>query len=147
MPIVASRLQAHVEDDVSVEVEVRLHTGDPGSSGTANEVALSSLTIPVWPVIAAGHTTSGGWVGAAVTNGYGVTKRDAASGPDSMDDLSFGNASSAISGVSWVSYWRGASGSRVYFAKRQLASGADIADGAPISLTRTTIRIEYTSTD
>ena len=48
-----------------------------------------------------------------------------------------------MNGVSWISMFDGTD----YFARRELAASVNIANGAPVSITASTMVIEYTSTD
>ena len=60
-----------------------------------------------------------------------------------LTDLAFGNALEAITGVSWVSMFKGAN----FWAKRELVVAMDVDLGAPVTVTASTIVINVTSTD
>lgn len=110
-------------DDV---ITVRLHTGNPGAAGTTNRVPTGTLgSVDV----AAGST---GWTIHASQGRAEVAA-----------DLDFGNAAAAATGVSWISMFKGAN----FYARRELAAPMDIANGAPVTLTGSTVVIEFTSTD
>ena len=115
-----------IVDAVGDIITVRLHAGNPGTAGTANRVTdLSTQSVD----IAAGAS---GWTIHATEGSAEVT-----------NDLDFGNATSAITGVNWYSMFKGTN----FFARRLLSASMDIADGAPVTLTGSTIDIEFTSTD
>ena len=102
---------------------VHLHTGDPGAAGTTNRVpstSIGSATIPS----PSGFNLQGNTATAA-------------------DDLDFGTASAAVSGVSWMSVFNGNS----YWARRELAAPMDVANGAAVVVTASTFVFAITSTD
>ena len=124
MAIEAAGLNEAVDDAVEENIELRLHTGDPGSAGTANEIPTSTFTRPT-------ITGGGGWTVAGEV-------ATLAANP------SFGNAGAGVNGVSWVSMWKAGT----FWARRALDSlGMDVALGAPVSLTASTLTITATSTD
>ena len=108
-------------------ISVRLHTGNPSSTGNANLIATSSLDRPNVAGIAS-------WTLTDITNGRRAQLNA---------DLDFGNASQAINGVDWISFFEGAN----FVARRELSASVDIANGAAVSVTAATVRLEITSTD
>ena len=105
----------------------RLHTGDPGANGTANLIPGAQLDRP-------DVTGTASWSNTAITTG----RRFAL-----LADLDFGNASQAITGVSWLSYFEGTD----FVARRELSAPVNIANGAAVSITAATVRLEITSVD
>ena len=131
MPVLAAGLTEAVTDAVAEDIQVLLHTEDPGAAGTAGRI--TTLSIPA-PVI-----DGGAWT---VTGASAV--------PDA--DVSFGTASVAITGASWYSLWKRPVGQTSgdfdrYWAKRELLAPTNIANGAPVSLTASTLQITASSTD
>ena len=113
---------ALVEDNMTIY----LHTGDPGSAGTSNRVPSSALRPQT------------------ITGGSGWTVHGTRGRANVAANISFGNAGAAVTNVSWYSLFKGST----FIARRQLAgSGTNIANGAPVSLTGSTIVIEVTSSD
>lgn len=112
--------------DVSDGYIVYLHTNDPGANGTENRVPAA---------VVAGAAIAAGAAQWDVTTDAQATL---------ASDLSFGNAGQAQNGVTWVSIFTDAGD---YFARRQLASSVDIANGAPVILQASSFVWRYTSTD
>jgi len=105
-------------------ITVHLHTGDPGSAGTANRVptaAFGSVTI------AAGAT---GWT---IAGGVATAKAN----------LDFGTAGQAVTGVSWMSMFKGST----FFARRALSASQDIANTDPVVLVASSVKLEVSSSD
>ena len=105
----------------------RLHTSDPGAAGTAGLIATTVLDRP-------SVTGAAAWTLTDITNG----RRSQLNA-----DLAFGNASTAVTGVSWLSYFEGTN----FVARRELSASVDIANGAAVSITAATVRLEITSVD
>ena len=105
----------------------RLHDGDPGANGTANLIPDTQLDRP-------DVTGAASWSFTNITNGRRLSL---------TADLDFGNASQMIAGVSWLSYFESAN----FVARRELSAPVDIANGAAVSITAATVRLEITSTD
>ena len=110
---------------VGDDITVYLHTGNPGSNGTSNRVASSSIG-------SATITATSGWTIHA-TQGHA----------ELSGDLDFGNANAAVAGISWTSMFKGSN----FFARRELAAPMDAANGAPVTITGSSVVIEFTSTD
>ena len=126
MPIESFGLREAVAQNTESALTVYLHTGDPGTAGTTNRVAAGTLGSADIPAAGTGWTYHATLGRATMTT-----------------DLSFGNANAAVNGVSWISMFDGTD----YFARRELAASVNIANGAPVSITASTMVIEYTSTD
>lgn len=125
MPIENFGLREMVQAAISDAITVYLHTANPGTNGmTARVTALTTAA----PTI----TATTGWTL------HGTQGR-----AEVASDVSFGNATQAIPGVSWYSLFKGGS----FYARRALASSMNIANGAPVTLTGSTIVIEVTSSD
>ena len=133
MPFSPAENAARRDNRIASDISVRLHTGDPGNAGTANEIPAGSVGTRR-PTISGGDT---GWDKAGGTDATPTATATPKTDPD------FGNATQAINGVSWVSYFRGAA----YVGKRQLAAPQDVANGAPVSLAASTMTWSFASTD
>ena len=110
-----------VDDDITVY----LHTADPGSAGTTSRVASASIG-------SATITATSGWTIHA-TQGHA----------EAASDISFGVALAAVTGVTWVSMFKGTN----FYARRVLQSSMDVAIGSTVSVTASSIVLEVTSTD
>ena len=108
-------------------ISFRLHTGNPSTTGNANLIAAADLDRP-------NVAGTASWTLTDITNGRRAQLNA---------DLDFGNAAQAITGVSWLSYFEGAN----FIARRELSASVDIANGAAVSITAATVRLEITSTD
>lgn len=108
-------------------ITARLHTGNPGNAGTANLIATTTLDRPA-------VTGAASWTLTDITNGRRAQVNA---------DLDFGNASQAVTGVNWMSWFEGNN----YVARRELSASVDIANGAAVSITAATVRLEITSVD
>lgn len=124
MPIAPAVLRAHVIDDTDDEITVYLHTGDPGANGTANRVPAASL--------GSATIANDGWTVHASNPQAQVT-----------NDIDFGTANAAINGVSHYSLFKGSA----LYATRALAATVNIANGAEVVMTGSTIMVEYASSD
>ena len=131
MYIASDRLRAHVESDVSRTIEVRLHSGDPGTTNVDNLISLASLTNGSWPSIMPEVGEDKGWTAETVADGYAVHSRE---------DVLFGAAVGDLT-VSWLTLWRDS----VYYAKRPLKYPQEIVGGAPVAIVGRYVRIHYRS--
>lgn len=123
MAVESDGLNEAVMDAVAENITLRLHTGNPGTNGTSNLIATSTLDRPV-------ITGGSGWsiVGAVAT-------------PTANPD--FGVAGVAVNGVSWLSMFKGVD----FWGRRELAAPMDVVLGAPVALTRTTLTVTASSVD
>lgn len=124
MPIATAVLRAHVIEDTNDEITVYLHTGDPGAAGTANRVPAASL-------------------GSATIADDGWTVHASNPRAEVTDDIDFGTASAAINGVSHYSLFKGAA----LYATRALPAAVNIANGAEVVMTGSTVVVSYSSAD
>ena len=125
MPIEVYGLREAIDGLIEDVITVYLHTGDPGSAGTSNRVASGSI----------GSTT------IAATSGW--TKHATLGRATAASDLEFGSASAAVTGVSWISMFKGTN----FFARRALSASKDVANGADVSIDAADVVINVTSTD
>ena len=123
MAIESAGLNEAVNDAVADTITLRLHTGNPGSSGASNLITTSTLSRPT----------------IAGNSGWSV------SGASAMpaSDPSFGTAGASISGISWISLFKGS----IFWARRQLTSSVTVTSGDTVTLDASTLTITATSTD
>ena len=114
------------DNDVADGYTFYLHDGDPGANGTANRIP--------------GAVVGGAAVAAGAAQWDVTTDGEATLAAD----LSFGNAGQAQTGVTWYSVFTDAGD---FFARRELAATMNIANGAPVILSSSSIVWRYTSTD
>lgn len=126
MPIENYGLREAVIDATEESITIYLHTGNPGSNGTANRVSSSALPSRT---IAAGAT---GW-DIHATQGHAEVAAD----------VDFGAAGAAVNGINWYSMFKGSN----FYARRQLAASYNVANGANFTLTGSEIDIEFLSSD
>lgn len=119
-------LRRAILDATSDVTTVYLCTGNPGVNGTSNRVSTGTLAGVDIPADAAGWTIH-------ATQGRA----------EAADDLDYGNAGAAVNGVSWLALFKG----NTFYARRELSASEDIANGAPVVLTGSTVVIEFTSSD
>ena len=122
MPIHIDVLRAHIADDLDEDITIRLATGDN----------MATDLVPLASILGVTLTATTDW-DIHATNASAMPSAD----PD------FGDSLMAITGVSHVFFLKGA----VEYAHRALPASVDIADATPVKLNRTTVIIEYTSTD
>ena len=126
MPIENFGLREAVVDATEEVITVYLHIGNPGGAGTSNRVPSAVFGGADIDAGAAGWTIHGSEGRAEVS-----------------DDINFGNAGQAVNLVSWYSLFKGAN----FYARRELAAEVNIANGANMILTGSTVTIEFTSVD
>lgn len=125
MPFTDATLAQAVTAMIDAALTVHLHTGDPGSAGTDDRVATS---------VVGSASISGTSAWTTSDNGRTATLDD---------DLDFGTAAAAATGVSWISIFEGTT----LWATRELAAAMDIAVGAEVAITGSTVSLTLTSTD
>ena len=124
MPLENPALNEAIDNALADDITVYLNKGNPGSNGTAGRVtALTTASVTL---------ATANWTINATSGHAEVTA-----------DIDFGNATAAINGVNWYSLFKG----NVFWARRALAASKDIANGAPVTLTGSTVEIEFTSVD
>ena len=124
MPLENPALNEAIDNAVADDITLYLNIGDPGVNGTAGRV--TQLTTPSVVL------STADWAVHAVNGRANVNANP-----------SFGNATAAVNGVSWYSMFKGS----VFWARRELAAAMNIANGAPVTLTGTTVVVEFTSVD
>ena len=124
MPLENAALNEAIDNALADDITVYLNIGNPGVTGTSGRV--TNLTTASVVLATADWTIN-------ATTGHAEVS----------DDLDFGNASAAINGVNWYSMFKGAT----FWARRALAASMDIANGAPVTLTGSTVEVEFTSVD
>ena len=123
MPFEIAQRNANITDIINDIDQIRLHTGNPGANGTANQVsgggyAHQALAAADWTVNTA--------------NGYA-----------DLGEVDFGSATAAWGTVSWQSFWDGSS----FRARRAFVTPMAVASGAPVTIDADTIRVSVTSSD
>ena len=118
-------LREMIVEAVGDDMTLYLHTGDPGTAGTANRLPTATLA------------------GQTITATTDWTIHASQGRAEIADDVDFGNAGAAATGVNWYTLFKGAN----YYADRGLTAAMDVANGAPVTLTGSSVVVEITSTD
>ena len=126
MPIEDYGLREMIIAATSDVITAYLHTGDPGTQGTANRVpssTLGSVDIP------------------AGTTGWNIHASEGSA--TAANNLDFGNAGAAVTAISWYSLFKGGN----FYARRVFAAARTIGNGDPVVFTGSSITLEVTSVD